>query len=108
MPRPQFSLKTLLWLMAVVAAFYAGSRFERERQRRATRATPLTGPIVEVATIEFDAIDRVNALLEEHGIKSFIEGSIVYGVSVPSDQKSRALSLIRADAADRRYWVQLE
>lgn len=26
MRRPQFSLKTLLWLMAVVAAFYAGRR----------------------------------------------------------------------------------
>jgi hypothetical protein len=33
MPRPQFSLKTLLWLMVVVAAFFAGMRLEKSRQR---------------------------------------------------------------------------
>ena len=30
MHRPQFSLKTLLWLMVVVAAFLAGIQFERQ------------------------------------------------------------------------------
>jgi hypothetical protein len=34
MPRPQFSLKSLLWLMVVVAAFFAGIQFERDRRRR--------------------------------------------------------------------------
>ena len=28
MPRPQFSLKTLLWLIAVVAAFFAGAAWQ--------------------------------------------------------------------------------
>jgi hypothetical protein len=31
MPRPQFSLKTLLWLMALVAAFFAGAEWRRQR-----------------------------------------------------------------------------
>jgi hypothetical protein len=31
MPRPQFSLKTLLWLMAVVAAFLAGAAWSERR-----------------------------------------------------------------------------
>lgn len=30
MRRPQFTLKTLLWLIAVVAAFCAGMRFDRQ------------------------------------------------------------------------------
>jgi hypothetical protein len=34
MPRPQFCLKTLLWLMLVVSAFCAGIGFEHERIRR--------------------------------------------------------------------------
>jgi hypothetical protein len=34
MRRPQFSLKTLLWLMAVVAAFCAGAVWQRERDRQ--------------------------------------------------------------------------
>ncbi len=29
MPRPQFSLKTLLWLMVVVSAFCAGTSVQR-------------------------------------------------------------------------------
>jgi hypothetical protein len=38
MYRPQFSLKTLLWLTAVVAAFAGGIRFERERRRKQDEA----------------------------------------------------------------------
>ena len=30
--RPQFSLKTLLWLMAVVAAFFAGAAWQRRHE----------------------------------------------------------------------------
>ncbi|HWB14579.1 MAG TPA: hypothetical protein VG826_35470 [Pirellulales bacterium] len=35
MPRPQFTLRALLVAMLVVAAFFGGIRFERERRRRA-------------------------------------------------------------------------
>lgn len=46
MPRPQFSLKTMLWLMVVVAAFCAGIRFEREwKARRSRTASPAAKPI---------------------------------------------------------------
>jgi len=34
MRRPQFSIRTLLWLTLVVAAFLGGILFERERKRR--------------------------------------------------------------------------
>lgn len=34
MPRPQFSVRTLLWLTLVVAAFLGGIAFEKERARR--------------------------------------------------------------------------
>jgi hypothetical protein len=34
MRRPQFSLKTLLWLMAVVAAFVAGIAWQRTSDNR--------------------------------------------------------------------------
>jgi hypothetical protein len=32
MCRPQFSLKTLLWLMAVVGAYFAGGEWQRATQ----------------------------------------------------------------------------
>ncbi|HEX7447108.1 MAG TPA: hypothetical protein VF306_06160 [Pirellulales bacterium] len=31
MPHPQFSLKTMLWLMLVVAAFIAGAAWQKRR-----------------------------------------------------------------------------
>ena len=31
MPRPQFSLKTLLWSMVVVAAFFGGAAWQRRQ-----------------------------------------------------------------------------
>lgn len=34
MPRPQFSIRTLLWLMLVVAAFFAGMLCDRAIARR--------------------------------------------------------------------------
>ncbi len=38
MPRPQFTLRALLVAMLVVAAFFLGIRFERQRQRREREA----------------------------------------------------------------------
>ena len=37
MPRPQFSLKTLLWLMACIICFFFGIEFERNWRHRAER-----------------------------------------------------------------------
>jgi len=38
MPRLQFSLKTLLWLVVVAAAFSAGQQFEKRRLKWAWEA----------------------------------------------------------------------
>lgn len=32
MPRPRFSLRTLLWLVALVAAFFGGAEWGKRRQ----------------------------------------------------------------------------
>ena len=44
MPRPQFSIRTLLWLTLVVAAFLGGIGVERERQRRENAESALIPP----------------------------------------------------------------
>jgi hypothetical protein len=41
MPHPQFTIRTLLWLMLAAATFFAGLRFERERRRREDEAAAL-------------------------------------------------------------------
>ncbi|HEX5442911.1 MAG TPA: hypothetical protein VFW87_03735 [Pirellulales bacterium] len=53
-PRPQFTLKTLLWLMALVAAFMGGIAWERrvaEARRDAIRATIVSGSDFDWAPI---------------------------------------------------------
>jgi hypothetical protein len=39
MPRPQFSLKSLLWLMAVVAALFGGMAIQRQLDKPSFRLT---------------------------------------------------------------------
>jgi hypothetical protein len=52
MRHPQCTLKTLLWLMAVAAAFFAGVQVERERQRR-LEVWYLPKPIPANVKVEF-------------------------------------------------------
>ena len=113
MPRPQFTLRALLVLLLAVACFFGGIRFERERQRRADIAAELAAVtnfdnFVGIATIDPSYHARVRRLLEGNGIKTIIEGSVVYGVSVPPQHQKVALSLLRNDAAARGYWIQTE
>lgn len=48
-PGFQFSLRTLFWLMAVVAAFFAGAVWQHEPRRPLSRGVGLAGD--EVNTI---------------------------------------------------------
>ena len=50
---------------------------------------------------------HLEQLLNGHHIESLIEGSIVYGVSVPTDKKAEAIKLIKDDLRERRYDITL-
>lgn len=65
------------------------------------------GELVPVAAIKEEDSSQVETLLEEAGIAVMIdEGPVVYAVSVAPSDKSKALSLLRADAASQQYWIQ--
>lgn len=49
MPRPQFSIRTLLVAMLIAAAFFGGIDFERERRRRDDEAAALAAKRVQGA-----------------------------------------------------------
>jgi hypothetical protein len=57
MPRPQFTIRALLVAMLVVAAFFAGIRFERERQRRADERAAALAPKATVTQGTLTTID---------------------------------------------------
>ena len=48
MTRAQFSIRTLLWLTLVAAAFFGGIQFERERRRREDAAQGLAADSLRV------------------------------------------------------------
>jgi hypothetical protein len=60
---------------------------------------------VSAAAIDPKRAEHVRKLLEEAGIPNIVEGSVVYGVSVPPDKKEQAIKLLRADAATEGYQV---
>lgn len=60
---------------------------------------------VSAAVIDPKRAEYVRKLLEEASIPSIVEGSVVYGVSVPPDKKEQAIKLLRTDAATEGYQV---
>jgi hypothetical protein len=50
---------------------------------------------------------HIAALLRSHGIESLIEGSVVYGVSVPEKDAARGVVIIREDLQRRHYSIDL-
>ncbi len=61
---------------------------------------------VAVAAIDPALANRVGQVLERAGIQCIIEGSVVYGVQVAPESESKAVSLLRADSAAEKYWIQ--
>lgn len=76
----------------------------------ATQPTPNAGShalvFVHIAVIYSKDGDQVERLLEGNSIRSAIEGSVVYGVSVRPEDRDKAIELLKADAAKRGYWIR--
>ncbi len=47
------------------------------------------------------------SLLKAHGIDCAIEGSVIYGVAVPTDKQTEAIRIIKDDLRERRYDITL-
>lgn len=50
---------------------------------------------------------HVQSLLKRHGIECLIEGSVVYGVSVPKKNYDRAVEVLKEDLKIHRYSITL-
>ncbi|HWB11674.1 MAG TPA: hypothetical protein VG826_20755 [Pirellulales bacterium] len=69
MRRPQFSLKTMLWLMAVAGAFFAGIEWDRRHPDDHRRA--LWENLQECREQQgetFDLLMKMRAAMSRHGI----------------------------------------
>jgi len=58
-----------------------------------------------VASVDPQKADYVDALLRRHGIHSFTEGSVVYGVFVAPENRERTLRILREDSQKEHYQV---
>lgn len=50
--------------------------------------------------------NRVRRILNASAIDCLIEGSVVYGVRVPPENRDRATTILKADAAENGYWIE--
>ena len=90
MPRPQFSLKTLLWLTVVVAAFCAGTQLHRylEEHRADPRETSIRTALDEKTELDFTdepLSDVVHYLKQRHEIEIQLDNKALTDVGVGSD-----------------------
>ncbi len=91
----------VIFLAVACVCFYA-------RYRSAAMAAADYSILVPVATIAGDPAVAARAYdaLAEVRIPCTIEGSRVYGVSVPRDQVKRAVETLRQDAQRHSYAIQ--
>ena len=80
----------------------------RESQRPQSNVTIDYESFIHVAAINADmkGATHVETVLKDNGIPSTIEGSVAYGVSVPSNQKEKATRILKADSKKLGYWIK--
>jgi hypothetical protein len=61
---------------------------------------------VGVAAIDPAKAEHVTAMLEANGIPNIIEGSVLYGVSVPPAMKDKAIAMLKADSEKEKYYIK--
>jgi hypothetical protein len=62
---------------------------------------------VGIAAIDPAKAEHVTRLLDANGIPSLVEGSVVYGVSMPPSLKDKAITILKADADKQSYYIKL-
>lgn len=90
MCRPQFSLKTLLWLMAVVAAFCAGTRFDSflEEHRTDPLETNIRAALdqkTDLDLVEQPLSAVIDYLKQRHGVEIQLDYKALNEAGIGSD-----------------------
>lgn len=89
MPRPQFSLKTLLWLTVVVAAFCAGTQLDRYLKERADpRDISTRSALDENTELDFaeqPLSDVIDYLKQRHDVEIQINNKALIDAGVGTD-----------------------
>ncbi len=61
---------------------------------------------VSVAAIDPAKAKHVTTLLDTNGVPNLVEGSVVYGVSVPPAMKEKAIALLKADSQRKNTFIR--
>ena len=99
----QFGLRTLLITCVILGI--AGAWVVRRVVELGVGRETQWSSVAAIASIDRITQIHVRNLLASKGIDSIMEGSIVWGVSVPKPDADAAAKLLRDDAKKRGYWI---
>jgi hypothetical protein len=90
MPRPQFTIKSMLWLVAVVAAFCAGTQLNTylEEHRADPRETKIRAALDDTTDLDFAYValsDVVDYLKQRHDIEIQLDAKALVDAGVSTD-----------------------
>jgi hypothetical protein len=88
MLRPQFTLKTLLWVVVVVAAFCTGTQLDRYRKERDPSQTRIRAALDEKTELDFTdqpLSDVIEYLKAKHEIEIQLDQKALADAGVSSD-----------------------
>ncbi len=93
--------------ISLIALYLEGcSSCSQEKDRRLgseKAGTSKLSDYVIIGVVDPQRAEHVTSLLEKNGIPVIVEGSVVYGVQVPSEQSRDAIRILERDAASLGY-----
>lgn len=73
-----------------------------------TRPTTLVTNLVPIAVVDPKMASHVLSILDAAGIPSEVDGSAVFGVSVPAAKRDAAVAVLKDDSTKLKYWIQFQ
>jgi hypothetical protein len=102
------NMKNIIAMLVVV--LLAGCHAETRQKEPGTMQVGdrVFAGIGVVGGTDTNAQALITAVLKEHAIDSLMEGSVVYGIWVPTDKVEEAERILKEDSKAKKYWIELK
>lgn len=95
-----------LVLMVVILCFFGCQKNESEKPisvKSTEKGETLSKDYIIIGSVAPNDSAKVDKVLRVHGITPIIEGSVIYGISVPAAERVRAIEILKTDGIHNHY-----